>query len=349
MAGLTPLASEADCVFGIEAGPNSCKSEPEVTGSAGASPSNPCPQCGSKKLWRDGQRYSDFGFKIQRWLCRDCGLRFSDPADVKATWKMLEQVETVHTKTVKRGNNREATRQIRVRKETKNLDPEESSIQKIPEKLSEINSNLLQFAWTMKQQNYAEETIRMSSSCMRALRNRGANLNDPISVKTALALEKKWSQSRRRNVINAYTLFLRFQGLTWEKPICNVVRKYPFIPTEQEIDDLIAGNSNKVATFLQLLKETAMRSGEAKRVQWIDLDSERRIIVLNEPEKNSLPRIWNISPKLVSMLNAMPKKSTKIFGEGPINSTKTTFLKARKRLATKIGRASCRERVSMFV
>ena len=47
--------------------------------------------------------------------------------------------------------------------------------------------------------------------------------------------------------------------------MCNVTRKFPFIPTEQEIDDLIAGTSNKVFTFLQLLKETAMRSGESKR------------------------------------------------------------------------------------
>ena len=287
MAGLTQLSAETDCVIEIEAGPNrnydnTVESE-SATGFGGAGPSNPCPQCGSNKLWRDGQRYTDFGDKIQRWLCRDCGLRFSDPKDVKASWKMSERVETVHTKTVKRGNNKEATRQIRVRKETKNLDPEEICLNQVPEKLSEINSNLLQFAWTMKQDGYADETIRMSSSCLRALRVRGAILTDSSSVKTALANEKKWSQARRRNAINAYTLFLKFLGLTWEKPICNVVRKFPFIPTEQEIDDLIAGCSNSVATFLQLLKETAMRSGEAKRLLWIDLDTERRIIVLKRP------------------------------------------------------------------
>jgi integrase len=199
-----------------------------------------------------------------------------------------------------------------------------------------LKGKIVKFAWTMQQEGYAQETIRMSSSCLRALITRDADLLEPTSVKDALAKEKKWSQSRRRNVINAYTLFLKFQGLTWEKPICNVTRKFPFIPTEQEIDDLIAGCSNQVATFLQLLKETAMRSGEAKRIQWTDVDFDRRVLVLNEPEKNSLPRIWNPSPKLLNMLNAMPRKSERIFGDGPINSMKTTFLKARKRLALKL-------------
>lgn len=37
----------------------------------------------------------------------------------------------------------------------------------------------------------------------------------------------------------------------------------PNIPTERELDQLIAGMSNKYATFLQLLKESAFRPGEA--------------------------------------------------------------------------------------
>jgi integrase len=36
------------------------------------------------------------------------------------------------------------------------------------------------------------------------------------------------------------------------------------------------------------------------------------------------------------MLNALPRKSQMVFGDGPINSMKTTFIKARKRLAAKL-------------
>jgi hypothetical protein len=38
-----------------------------------------CPQCGSKSLYKDGLRYLKDGDTVQRWLCRDCGYRFSDP------------------------------------------------------------------------------------------------------------------------------------------------------------------------------------------------------------------------------------------------------------------------------
>ena len=36
------------------------------------------------------------------------------------------------------------------------------------------------------------------------------------------------------------------------------------------------------------------------------------------------------------MLNSLPKKSLRVFGDGPINSQKTTFIRARKHLAHKL-------------
>jgi transposase-like protein len=35
-----------------------------------------CPECGSKLAWKNGIRYTCFG-EVQRYLCRDCGYRFS--------------------------------------------------------------------------------------------------------------------------------------------------------------------------------------------------------------------------------------------------------------------------------
>ncbi len=92
--------------------------------------------------------------------------------------------------------------------------------------------------------------------------DRGADLTDPEIVKEVIA-RQTWSQNRKRNVIASYTKFLNYQGLTWNPPKCNVIRKLPFVPKEKEIDDLVAGCSKTVAIFLQLLKETGMRCGEA--------------------------------------------------------------------------------------
>ncbi|MCS7114512.1 MAG: hypothetical protein N0A00_03785, partial [Candidatus Bathyarchaeota archaeon] len=46
------------------------------------------PQCGSISLFRDGLRYLTDGTGVQRWLCRDCGYRFTDPTCKRPTqWK----------------------------------------------------------------------------------------------------------------------------------------------------------------------------------------------------------------------------------------------------------------------
>jgi integrase len=201
----------------------------------------------------------------------------------------------------------------------------------------DVRGKLVEYAFYMEKQAYAKETIRGNNGCLLALLKRNANLLDPESVKETLAKEQRWGQNRRRNIINAYTLFLKINQMTWEKPLCNVVRKIPFIPTEQEIDELIAGCPNRTATFLQLLKETAMRSGEAKRLKWTDIDFQRHLLTLNDPEKNGLPRLWNNpTSKLLDMLNALPRSSIHVFGSPTSNTVKSTFYKARLRIASKL-------------
>ena len=284
-----------------------------------------CPECASQRVWRDGTRPTRYG-DAQRYLCRSCGYRFSEASNASA-------------KPFYKPSSKSSTCQVGASPtpgRVKNLAIVEPLKEGLAGATADIKGKLVELAWWMEKQGYAKETIRGYSSSLRALLHRHANLLDPESVKDALAKEKKWSQNRRRNVINAYTLFLKVNGRTWDKPRCKVVRKIPFIPTEEELDCLISGTSRKVSTFLQLLKETAMRSGEAKRLQRTDVDFERRALTLNQPEKNSLPRIWTISPQLINMLNALPRKSLRIFGDGPINSIKTTFLRARRRLATKL-------------
>jgi integrase len=201
----------------------------------------------------------------------------------------------------------------------------------------DIKGKIIEYCFKMKKQGYADSTIKLNHTALKVLMERGAILTDPESVKEVTA-RQNWSGNRIRNVINAYTQFLKFLGYTWKPPKYTITRKIPFIPTEQEIDDLVAGNPNTVATLLQLLKETAMRCGEALGLKWKDVDLERRIITLNEPEKGSNPRIFNdLSGKLLSMLNTLPKENEKLFGTRTRNSLKNTYCRARKRLANKLG------------
>jgi integrase len=105
---------------------------------------------------------------------------------------------------------------------------------------------------------------------------------------------------------------------------------------EPKIAALISGSGKKNAAFLQLLKETAMRCSEAKRLNWIDTDMAKSIIKLGDPENRSSPRMWKVSQRLIGMLDALPKVSENVFGDGPLASMKTTFTKTRRRLTAKL-------------
>jgi len=200
---------------------------------------------------------------------------------------------------------------------------------------TDVKSNLVEFSWWMKKQGYADETIRCNASALRVLTQRGADIHNPESVKDVIA-RQKWSGNRRKNVINAYTLFLKTHGSLWEKPRCIIEQKIPFIPAEQEINALIAGAGKKLAAFLQLLKETAMRAGEAVRLEWTDVDFEKRIITLNKPEKRSNPRMWKVNSETIAMLQNLPRNNQKVFGDATSNTMKQGLQRTRKRLASKL-------------
>jgi integrase len=286
----------------------------------GEEASRECPNCHSKKIVNNGTRIINYG-QIQRFLCKDCGFRSSETSGLSrnTAYRLVRQV----------GVSPQEAKNLTI------MNPQKIGLAGATEN-ADVLGKIAQYSSYMEKQRYSEATIRLNLSCLKALMDKGANLLDPESVKETLAKENSWGECRKRNIITAYHLLAKLNQLYWEKPKCRVERKFPFIPTEEEIDTLISGSGKKTATFLQLLKETAMRCGEAKRLQWIDVDFERRTLRLNSPEKGSNPRMWRISPKLSAMLNALPRKSDKIFGNGPITATKMTFIRARRRLANKL-------------
>jgi integrase len=88
--------------------------------------------------------------------------------------------------------------------------------------------------------------------------------------------------------------------------------------------------------MLQILKETGMRLGEASQLEWTDIDFERRIVRINHPEKGSNARILLISEKLANMINALPKKTPKIFSSTCLRTFETSLWFTRKKAAAKL-------------
>jgi len=89
-----------------------------------------------------------------------------------------------------------------------------------------------------------------------------------------------------------------------------------------------------MATFLQLLKETGMRCGEACQLKWTDIGLINNSVRIT-PEKGGNPRNLKISNKLVGMLSAMLKDSAKVFNSNT-DVMRRNFTRQRKRIAAQI-------------
>ena len=333
MVGLTAEANYNDSsLMSSQSTPCSSKSEP-AQGSANTSPLHPCPQCGSKKIWRDGSRYSIFGDKIQRWLCRDCGFLFSDAEDLQKAKKAVETVETVDTKSLKTPNDTVTSSQLCVM-ETKNLAAEQKTNQVPRRNDPESRGKIIEHGFWMQKEGYAESTISRRIRLLGTLVNKGANLKDPDSVKETIAKQQNWTTKTKQIAVETYDCLIKSQGLSWKKPIYQAVKKLPFIPTEEELNNLIASCNRKTSTFLQLLKETGMRCGEAFMLYWTDFDFENKTVNIT-PEKGSDPRQLRISMRLILMLKSLPQDKTKPFECSQRHFTRA-FRRQRKKIANKL-------------
>jgi integrase len=205
--------------------------------------------------------------------------------------------------------------------------------------VSQAFSELAAFGLWMQKQGYRYSTVLNCIKSLRAIARR-TNLLNPEQVKTYLATSPV-SENRKDKLTQDLARFYKYKGVPFEKPNYRRVEKLPFIPTETEVDQLISGLGPKAACFLQLLKETGMRAGEAWNLKWTDLNTERRTLTVT-PEKNSKPRQLKLSTKLIAMLNQLPRRSDQIFGGGNYNDFARWYYMRRRLLAEKLGNSRLR-------
>ena len=278
-----------------------------------------CPQCGSLKLYRDGLRYLSNGDSVQRFLCRDCGYRFSESS--------LSNCRTINKSDA---HGEKILMEVQKQLERWDAGATEQTAQQ------NVKGLILTYLVHLKNEGYKETTIMQKKGLLYRLLSLGANLLDPESVKKAVASIDK-SESYKLLLCIAYEGFAKYHGIQgWTRPNYKQCEKLPFIPYEEEIDALISGSGRKTAAFLRLLKETGMRFGEAWRLKWTDIDFKNNIITCNEPEKGSRPRIFKVSSELTAMLDKLKKKSVYVFGSVGQHAMKVSFMKQRKRLAYKL-------------
>jgi integrase len=188
------------------------------------------------------------------------------------------------------------------------------------------------YAWQLKKDGKADATVETTILRLKRL-TKLCNISEPEQVKAALAL-LNWKNTTKNNAAIIYTGYLKYLGNTWTPPKYMEQNELPFIPTEQEIDCLINAGHPKTAALLQLLKETGARIGEIEFLKWTHVDAERKAVYITA-EKGSNSRILPASPKLLAMLNNLPKINDNVF-QTPKHSMRTCFEKMRGRTASKL-------------
>jgi integrase len=202
---------------------------------------------------------------------------------------------------------------------------------------TDVKGKILEYAWWLKKDGKSEATIKGRVKLLQVMTKREANLYDPETIKEVIA-KQTWSNGRKNNAVDAYSSFLKMVSDTWNPPLYQTIRKLPFIPKETEIDQLIAGCTKRMATFLQMLKETGARCGEIWQLKWEDVDFESKIVNITA-EKNSNPRVVHLSNKLLDMLQNTPKDyGERIFStlNMPVDHFGSLLSHQRKRLAHKL-------------
>jgi integrase/transposase-like protein len=294
-------------------------------------PTPRCPECRSVKVWKAGFRYprGNEGPSVQRYLCRDCGYRFSEASNPSFSHKPMKKPSKQLLNNIVIDSNR----QVCVTRGTKNLAIEETR-QKQPMRegtkpdLETVKGLIVKYMAWLEKEGYSESNKYLTYICL--LVKRGANMLDGESVKEVIA-KQPWKNGSKMLAVYAYDAFAKMQKISWTPPKYTQEETLPFVPDEKELDQLIAScRSHRMAAFLQTLKETFADPGEALRLRWIDISGN--VITINRPVKGHNPRQLKVSNKLLAMLNTLPKTSEQIFPTA-YSSMYGCFERVRKRAA----------------
>jgi len=187
----------------------------------------------------------------------------------------------------------------------------------------------------MKKRGLADVTIKYRIYNLKRLIKLGANLENPETIETIIATSNL-TPSTKRMFADSYKTYTTYKKIEWTKPKNTIPQKDPFLPTEEEVKQLIAGTGKTTSTLLQLLYETGIRIGEATSIQWTDIDFKTQQIRINCPEKGSNARTLKISNTLIAMLNALKKRPDNNIFNPRAETPAETFRRQRNKLAIQL-------------
>lgn len=285
-----------------------------------------CPECGSKRVFRDGFRKAPLNAlsnkPIQRYRCAEYGHRFSFghiPLKTKLPREPASQISVI----LQDAKNLAPKQELKTCLETETT-PTENEVKAAPQ----IERLLAQ----LKNDGRKAVTLVNYRKALRVLLRAGADLYDPENTKTVLA-NSTMKDSSKKTIVTMLDVWFEFNGISWKKPKYSGDSEVPYIPPEAELDQFIACLGKKTGTFCQLLKDTGARCGEISALKWQDIDFGQRNVRI-KAEKHSNGRVLPLSPKTIDMLSNLPRTSERMFAG--CSGLRSNFFKQRKRKAQQL-------------
>jgi integrase len=261
-----------------------------------------CPECGSLRIFKDGFRNAPLRDQsnepIQRYRCADYGHRFSKHISEQSFKKELAYKRSSQICVIPQDmKNLTHTQEIKTCAENGNQSPTENEIKA----WLQIEKFLIQ----LKNDGRKDATILNYRKSFKRLLQDGANLFDPENTKAALA-KLSIRESTKKTVVGILGSWFNYNEINWRPPKYSDEHEIPYIPSEVQLDLLIAALGQKTACFCQILKETGARCGEVANLKWESIDFEQRKVRI-KAEKGSNSRVLSLSEKAIEMIAKLPK------------------------------------------
>jgi integrase len=283
-----------------------------------------CPSCDSKRVFRDGFRKAPLNANsqkpIQRYRCAEYGHRF-DELTILNTVQDNKGISHLSAFGAKKMVSMQKTKICMGKERTLTA----NEIKAAPQ--------IERLATQLFNDGKDKMTARNYRTYLSYLLINGADLFDPEDTKATLA-KMPMKKSTKRLIVSLLKTWYEYNGIFWKPPTYNRDNEIPYIPTEQEIDELIAGLGKVCSVFCQILKDTGARSGEIARLHWTDIDFKTHTINI-KAEKRSNGRVLPLSDKTIEMLaNLKRRKDGKMFSS--ITSLRSNYVITRRRISEKL-------------
>jgi hypothetical protein len=297
-------------------------------------------------VFRNGVAYSNFDVKIQRYVCRSCGRRFSDPDDLKHAKQVAESyLPSLSLKVA--DTNIESSQVCVYKEEAKNLTGETSEQISVSQRENQpqpplekgISFIVKDFQHQLKLEGKADVTIKHYGYSLLRLAKLGVNLYNPESFREVMASDslKKMTPIRKNGLTKAYKSFLAHNSIKAEIPRVKFKRKIPYIPPKEHQDQLFSALSKQMAVFCFTLQATAARPIEALRIEWEDIDKPHKRIMINHPAKGGNCRSISVNENLINLLLSLPHDNgKKVFTYETTDNAGCIYRRMRKRTAKKL-------------